>query len=144
MPTLDHSPQLWIRPSVAEHWILLDLLLHDRIPYQFASQIQQPLRGVIHRRCAGGCRDRSRLTSVPGVKAAFTGAHFHECVLQLDRPVAPVLAELARAGIHGGFDLSPHYPELGHALLVCATETKSAADLARYAKALGAALKKAA
>jgi glycine dehydrogenase subunit 1 len=84
---------------------------------------------------------RGQLTKVPGVKAAFSGAHFHECVLQLDRPVAPVLAELARDGIHGGFDLSPHYPELGHALLVCATETKTAADLARYAQALAAALK---
>jgi glycine dehydrogenase subunit 1 len=87
---------------------------------------------------------REQLGAVRGVKAAFTGAHFHECVLQLDRPVAPVLAELARVGIHGGFDLSPHYPELGHALLVCATETKSAADLQRYAQALAAVLKKAA
>jgi glycine dehydrogenase subunit 1 len=87
---------------------------------------------------------RGQLGAVRGVKAAFSGAHFHECVVQLDRPVAPVLAELARVGIHGGFDLSPHYPELGHALLVCATETKSAADLQRYAQALSAVLKKAA
>jgi glycine dehydrogenase subunit 1 len=78
---------------------------------------------------------------VRGVKAAFSGAHFHECVLQLDRPVAPVLTQLARNGIYGGFDHTPHYPELGHALLVCATETKTAADLARYAQALAAALK---
>jgi glycine dehydrogenase subunit 1 len=84
---------------------------------------------------------REQLGKVRGVKATFGGAHFHECVLQLDRPVAPVLAELARGGIHGGFDLSPHYPELGHALLVCATETKTEADLARYAQALAAALK---
>jgi glycine dehydrogenase subunit 1 len=87
---------------------------------------------------------REKLVAVPGVKAVFDGAHFHECVLKLDRPVAPVLAELSRQGIHGGFDLSRHYPELGHALLVCATETKSEADLARYAQALAAALKKAA
>jgi len=87
---------------------------------------------------------RDQLTAVAGVRPVFTGAHFHECALKLDRPVAPVLAELARQGIHGGFDLSRHYPELGHALLVCATETKSAADLARYAQALAATLKKAA
>jgi glycine dehydrogenase subunit 1 len=87
---------------------------------------------------------RAHLAKVPGVTAAFEGAHFHECVLKLDRPVAPVLAELARVGIHGGFDLSQHYPELGHALLVCTTETKTEADLQRYAQALGAVLKKAA
>ena len=87
---------------------------------------------------------RDQLARVPGVSAAFTGAHFHECVLKLDRPVAPVLAELARVGIHGGFDLSQHYPELGHALLVCATETKTDADLLRYAQALGGVMKRAA
>lgn len=87
---------------------------------------------------------RDGLTAVPGVTAQFSGAHFHECVLKLDRPVAPVLAALAQQGIHGGFDLSRHYPELGHALLVCATETKTEADLARYAQALSAVLRKAA
>jgi glycine dehydrogenase subunit 1 len=87
---------------------------------------------------------RGKLAQVPGVSAAFTAAHFHECVLRLDRPVAPVLAALSRAGILGGFDLSRHYPELGHALLVCATETKTDADLAQYAQALSAILKKAA
>jgi glycine dehydrogenase subunit 1 len=87
---------------------------------------------------------RAKLTAVPGVKAAFQGAHFHECVIQLDRPAVPVLAELTRQGIHGGFDLSSHYPELGHAMLVCATETKTDADLAHFAQALAGVLKKAA
>jgi glycine dehydrogenase subunit 1 len=32
--------------------------------------------------------------------------------------------------------LTEGYPELGHALLVCATETKTAADIAAYASAL--------
>jgi glycine dehydrogenase subunit 1 len=77
------------------------------------------------------------LTRVPGVRPAFTGAHFHEAVLQLDRPVAPVLRSLAARGILGGFDLAADYPELGHALLVCATETKTAADIERYRAALG-------
>jgi len=87
---------------------------------------------------------RDQLTKISGVKAIFEGPHFHECAFKLDRPVAPVLTELARQGIHGGYDLSRHYPELGHALLVCTTETKSEADLARYAQALSSVLKKAA
>jgi len=93
-------------------------------------------------RTAAASHARSRelvaaLTRLPGVRAAFTGAHFHEAVLLLDRPVAPVLKALAARGILGGLDLSPYYPELGPALLVCATETKTAADLEQYRAALG-------
>jgi glycine dehydrogenase subunit 1 len=81
------------------------------------------------------------LSALPGVRAAFTAPRFHEAVLQLDRPVAPVLAALAQRGIQGGLDLSAHYPELGHALLVCATEVRSAADIDAYATALGELLR---
>jgi glycine dehydrogenase subunit 1 len=77
------------------------------------------------------------LTRVPGVRLAFSGPYFHEAVLQLDRPVAPVLKSLSSRGILGGLDLSGYFPELGHALLVCATETKTAADIDRYRAALG-------
>ena len=80
------------------------------------------------------------LTRVPGVRLAFTGTCFHEAVLLLDRPVAPVLRTLASRGILGGLDLSGYYPELGHPLLVCATETKTAADLETYRASLGEAL----
>jgi glycine dehydrogenase subunit 1 len=81
------------------------------------------------------------LTRIKGVKLAFDRPRFHEAVLQLDRPVAPVIAELARHGIVGGFDLSNDYPELGNALLVCATETRTAADIKAYADALTETLK---
>jgi len=77
------------------------------------------------------------LSAISGVQTAFTAARFHEAVLLLDRPVAPVLAALARRGILGGLDLSDRYPELGNALLVCATETKLEIDIDAYAAALG-------
>jgi glycine dehydrogenase subunit 1 len=97
-------------------------------------------------RVANECHARtnelvSALTKVKGVKLAFDRPRFHEAVLQLDRPVAPVIAELARRGIIGGFDLSNDYPELGNALLVCATETRTAADIKAYADALADTLK---
>jgi glycine dehydrogenase subunit 1 len=76
------------------------------------------------------------LSRVAGVKPAFSAPRFHEAVMLLDRPVAPVLAALARRGIFGGLDLSERYPELGPALLVCATETKTAADIDAYARVL--------
>jgi len=76
------------------------------------------------------------LTRLHGVREVFSGPRFHEAVLSLDRPVAPVLAALAKRGILGGLDLSEHFPELGNALLVCATETKTDDDIARYARTL--------
>ena len=80
------------------------------------------------------------LTRLPGVRLAFPGPYFHEAVLQLDRPVAPVLEVLASRGILGGLDLSAYCPELGHALLVCATETKTSSDIDRYRSALSETL----
>jgi len=81
------------------------------------------------------------LTRVKGVKLAFDRPRFHEAVLQLDRPAAQVIAELASRGIVAGFDLSNDYPELGNALLVCATETRTDADIKAYADALAETLK---
>ena len=71
----------------------------------------------------------------------LNGPRFHEAVVLLERNVAEVLSALAKRGIVGGLDLSAHYPELGNALLVCATETRSSADIAAYAKALAEVLK---
>jgi glycine dehydrogenase subunit 1 len=97
-------------------------------------------------RVAQACMARSAelvaaLARLPGVRTAFSGARFHEAVLLLERPVAPLLEALAARGIEAGFDLALDYPELGPALLVCATEARSAADIARYAAALAEALK---
>ncbi len=81
-----------------------------------------------------------QLEKTGGVKRTFSGPTFHETVLTLPKPTAEVLAKLKQKGILGGFDLHAHYPELGNALLVCATETKTAADLQNYAGALKHAL----
>jgi glycine dehydrogenase subunit 1 len=80
------------------------------------------------------------LTAIDGVEQIFSAPNFHEVVLRLNRPVEPVLETLAANNILGGFDLSRNYPELGDALLVCATETKTDADLEAYATALASAL----
>ena len=81
------------------------------------------------------------LTRVKGVRTAFTSPCFHEAVLLLDRPAAPILKSLEGQGVLGGFNLAEHYPELGPALLVCATETKTAEDIDTYARALTEAMK---
>jgi glycine dehydrogenase subunit 1 len=115
-----------------------------------AATIHLALLGPVGlERVARACVARTRelvgaLSKLPGVRAAFAGARFHEAVLQLDRPVAPLLESLAAEGIIGGLDLSRDYPELGHALLVCATETRTAADIESYSRALGRLLGRAA
>ena len=78
----------------------------------------------------------SALTSIDGVDALFSGAYFHEAAIRLSKPVGPVLQQLSAQNILGGYDLSAHYPELANALLVCATETKTDADIETYADAL--------
>ena len=96
-------------------------------------------------RVANACVARTRelvdaLSGLPGVRTAFAGPRFHEAVLLLERPVAPVLESLAAEGIIGGHDLSRDYPELGHALLVCATETRTSEDIGAYARTLNRVL----
>jgi glycine dehydrogenase subunit 1 len=81
------------------------------------------------------------LTRIKGVKLAFSGPRFHEAVLQLDRTPGEVIEALAKRGIVGGYDLSRQYPQLGNALLVCATETRTDEDIAAYAAALAEVMK---
>jgi len=78
----------------------------------------------------------AKLTAIDGVKKAFTGAHFHETVLQLDMPATDVLTALLKKGILGGYDLSLDYPELGAAILVCTTEMRNEDDINAYATAM--------
>jgi glycine dehydrogenase subunit 1 len=84
-----------------------------------------------------------QLASIEGVRRVFSGPFFHESVLELDCPVGPLLEALAQEGILGGFDLSQDYPELGNALLVCATETRTATDIETYFQALNTVLRRA-
>jgi glycine dehydrogenase subunit 1 len=97
-------------------------------------------------RVARSCHARTgelvaRLAALPGVRAAFAAPRFHEAVLLLDRPVAPLLKALEMQGVLGGFDLAGDYPELGPALLVCATETRTEGDIERAGAAFERALR---
>ncbi|MDH3343009.1 MAG: glycine dehydrogenase, partial [Gammaproteobacteria bacterium] len=78
----------------------------------------------------------AQLSAIDGVECAFENTCFHEAVLKLNKPAAEVLAALAEKNILGGYDLSKSYPELGNAILVCATEMRSEEEIAAYAKAM--------
>jgi glycine dehydrogenase subunit 1 len=112
-----------------------------------AATIHMSLMGAAGlEQVAASCQVQTRklieaLTKVRGVSLAFSGPRFHEAVLQLDRKVEDVLEKLAAAGIVGGLDLSQLYPELGNALLVCATEMRTDEDIKRYAATLAEVMK---
>lgn len=94
------------------------------------------LTRVAGRSCQNTIDLAARLCAIDGVERLFDGPHFHEIALRFDRPVAPVLAALAERDILGGYDLSTNDTGFGNALLVCATETKTADDINTYATAL--------
>jgi glycine dehydrogenase subunit 1 len=79
------------------------------------------------------------LCAIDGIDRLYGGPYFHEVALRLDRPVAPVLEALAARNILGGYDLSDYAGT--DALLVCATETKTDADIdacvATFAEIMG-------
>jgi glycine dehydrogenase subunit 1 len=83
---------------------------------------------------------RERLVALRGVERVFEGPIFHEFAVRMEKPVERVLQALKGEGILAGRTLAQHYPELGEALLVCATETKTPDDLARHAHAVQRAL----
>jgi glycine dehydrogenase subunit 1 len=74
----------------------------------------------------------ARMMKVAGVERVFSRPVFHEAVLRVNQPVAELLRAMEAQGILAGYDLTQDYPELGQALLVCATETRTAGDIEKY------------
>ena len=92
-------------------------------------------------RVAAAChRNTDQLTGLlcrlPGVSPVFGRPFFHERVLTLPINVKDALRALAAHNILGGFDLSSDYPELGNALLVCATEKRTPEEMNAYVEKL--------
>ena len=76
------------------------------------------------------------LEQTDGVSKLFSRPLFHEAVVRFDLPVADVMRALSVQGIIGGVSLAEDYPELGNSILICATETKTEADIETYAASL--------
>jgi len=73
------------------------------------------------------------LTELDGIEVVQQRPRFHEAVIKFDLPLEDVLRALSAQGIVGGVMLQDDYPELENCLLVCATETKTEADIQTYA-----------
>jgi len=78
---------------------------------------------------------KSQLAQLSGWKAAFASPVYNEFVM-LCPDARGVNEKLQKEGIVGGYDLSKDYPELGSALVFCATEMVSKEDIDRIVKIL--------
>ena len=76
------------------------------------------------------------LVEIAGVEKMFASAVFHEAVIKVPGSAREILAKLAEKRIQGGFPLAAEYNGMDDAILVCATETKTDADIKAYQSAL--------
>jgi len=80
------------------------------------------------------------LAKIPGVSLAFDGPFFNEFALRLPMPAAEVNRRMLERGYWAGFDLGRCCPGRENELLVCVTETKTAADIESFARSLAEVL----
>lgn len=90
--------------------------------------------------CHNARRLRELLCALPGVSRRFSAPFFHEFVLVSPRAPGELIERLARERVVAGVALGDEYPELADGLLLCATETKSEADLIELRDLLAAHL----
>lgn len=73
-----------------------------------------------------------KLTKIKNVERVFDRPVFHEAVVRLPSDSGNIVNALAGKNIVAGYNLQAEYPELGNALLVCATETKNDNDISTF------------
>jgi glycine dehydrogenase subunit 1 len=92
-------------------------------------------------RIAQACHNRTAalsaaLTTIPGVRERFDGPFFHERVLELPVAARQVVDALLDQGVLAGLDLGAYYDGMENALLVCATERRTDAQIERFRQLL--------
>jgi glycine dehydrogenase subunit 1 len=111
-----------------------------------ASAIHMAIMGAAGLRDAAlqsHARTRSlieRVQHLPGVRRLFSAAFFNEVIISLPRLATRVIDSMLGDRVIAGLALDRYYPELGPALLVCATELRDSADLDIYTASLQRAL----
>ncbi len=80
------------------------------------------------------------LAAVDGVERVFSGPFFHEAVYRTRKPAREIMDGLAEQGILAGYELARDYPELGEAILVCATETRTEEEIELYVRRVASLL----
>lgn len=92
---------------------------------------------AVAQQCHSNCRYLvEQLQTIDGITRRFQTPYFHEVVMQFAQPLQPIITTLSQQGILAGFALHDDYPELGNALLLCVTETKTVEDIDDFVSAL--------
>lgn len=79
---------------------------------------------------------RDQMGTLNGVEVLTKGPVFNEFAVRFNRPAQEVNAELLKKKVIGGLALSRYFPQRENEMLLCATETKSKADLDRFVSAV--------
>lgn len=79
---------------------------------------------------------RSRLAALSGFRLAFSAPTFHEFVVRTPRPAEALVRALVREGFLAGVPLGRFYRGYRDALLVCATENRTRAEMDGLVEAL--------
>ncbi len=98
------------------------------------------LRSIALQGHQGMSRLLQRVARIDGVSRRFSAPMFHEAVIELPRPANDVIETMRQSGILPGYDLGEISPELDHCLLTNVTETKTDADIERFASTLESVL----
>ena len=78
-----------------------------------------------------------KLGQLPGYRVKYAAPFFNEFVLECPVPAKKIIQKLEKKNISAGYALGKDFKGMENCLLVCATETKTEADLQAYADALG-------
>lgn len=92
--------------------------------------------------CHANTRKLVQKISSEYLRPRFNRPCFHETVMTSTLPLKRLLRPLYAHNLQPGYPLAGDYPELGESLLVCATETKTEADLDLYRDHLARVIEK--
>jgi glycine dehydrogenase subunit 1 len=81
-----------------------------------------------------------QLARIDGLSLAFAGPYFKEFVIRSAKDPNRVLAEVGRAGYHGGIALGRWYPDLADGILVAVTEKRTKEEIDGLARAYAEAM----
>jgi glycine dehydrogenase subunit 1 len=80
------------------------------------------------------------LCAIEGVSRVFDGPFFNEAVVRLPKSADAVVIEMLDFGVIAGLPLGDYFPDMANAMLVCATEKRTDAEIAHYASSLASLL----